>query len=130
LKKGKTQRTRLKGNSVEIQSQEKCTAADTVTILWGSELFYLPNAFSPDGDGLNDEFKPVEKYDFVETYQLSIYNRWGQLIFVTSDISQGWDGTFKGNPVPGGSYVYRIVFTAYPDYSEKQTRTGSVVVVR
>ncbi|HEY9115973.1 MAG TPA: gliding motility-associated C-terminal domain-containing protein, partial [Bacteroidales bacterium] len=107
-----------------------CFAADTVTILWGGEPFFLPNAFSPDGDGLNDEFKPVEKYDFVKTYQLSIFNRWGQLIFETSNISHGWDGTYQGKSVEQGSYVYKITFTAYPDYSKKQVMTGNVVVVR
>jgi gliding motility-associated-like protein len=66
----------------------------------------------------------------VKTYHFSIYNRWGQLIFETSDISQGWDGTFLGNQAEQGSYIYKIVFTAYPDYQNQQVLTGSVVLVR
>jgi len=115
---------------VEVISAQQCQSADTVTILWGGEPFYLPNAFTPDGNGLNDEFKPVEKYDFVKNYQFSIFNRWGQLIFETSDFAHGWDGTYQGKPVPGGTYVYRIVFTAYPNFSKRQVVTGGVVVVR
>jgi len=116
--------------AVEVASAHNCKSADAVTILWGGGSFYLPNAFTPNGDGLNDVFKPVENYDLVRTYQLTIYSRWGELMFETGDISQGWDGTFKGIPVPGGSYIYRIVFTAYPDYSKQQVVTGNVVVVR
>jgi gliding motility-associated-like protein len=116
--------------AVEVASAHNCKSADAVTILWGDGSFYLPNAFTPNGDGLNDVFKPIENYDLVRTYQLTIYSRWGELMFETSDISQGWDGTFKGKPVPGGSYVYRIVFAAYPDYSKQQVVIGNVVVVR
>jgi gliding motility-associated-like protein len=116
--------------TVEVTSQAQCKATDSVTILFSGEAIWLPNAFTPDGDGLNDEFKPVERYDMVKTYHFSIYNRWGQLIFETSDISQGWDGTFQGNPAEQGTYVYKIVFTAYPDYNQSQTKTGSVVLVR
>jgi gliding motility-associated-like protein len=116
--------------AVEVASAQNCKSSDAVTILWGDGSFYLPNAFTPNGDGLNDVFKPIENYDLVRTYQLSIYSRWGELMFETSDISQGWDGTFKGKPVPGGSYVYRIVFAAYPDYTKQQVVIGNVMVVR
>jgi gliding motility-associated-like protein len=119
--------------SVIVSTNQSCESSDSVRVLFEVDLktaFYLPNAFSPDGDGLNDEFKPVEKYDFVKTYQISIFNRWGQLIFETQNISQGWDGTYQGNPVEKGSYVYKIVFTAYPDYTKQQVATGNVVVVR
>ena len=99
-------------------------------VLWGGQSFYLPNAFTPNGDGLNDEFKPVQRYDFVKTYHLYIYNRWGQLLFETSDINTGWDGNFKGEPVQQGTYVYKIVYTAYSTGSEPQTTAGNVTLVR
>ena len=115
---------------VIVTSTESCQAADTVMVLWGGEPFWLPNAFTPNGDGLNDEFKPVQRYDFVKTYRLFIYNRWGQLIFDTPDINQGWDGTFKGQPAEQGTYVYKIVYTAYPTGRETRTKTGNVMLVR
>jgi len=116
--------------SVYVTSTEQCNASDSVTILWGGEPFWLPNAFSPNGDGLNDEFKPIERYDYLHSYYLSIYNRWGQLIFETNNISEGWDGTYKGQLAPDGTYIYRIVYKAYSTGEETQTKTGQVTLVR
>lgn len=115
---------------VTVTSKESCQSADTVMVLWGGQPFYLPNAFTPDGDGLNDEFKPVQRYDLVKTYHLYIYNRWGQLIFETSDINTGWDGTYKGNPAEQGTYVYKIVYTSPSTGNEPQSVAGSVMLVR
>ena len=116
--------------SVLVTTTESCQAADTVMVLWGGEPFWLPNAFTPNGDGLNDEFKPVQRYDLVKTYRLFIYNRWGQLIFETSDINQGWDGTYKGKPAEQGTYVYKIVYTSTSTGSGPQSVAGNVTLVR
>jgi len=115
---------------VTVTSEESCQAKDTVMVFWGGQPFYLPNAFTPNGDGLNDEFKPVQRYDFVKTYHLYIYNRWGQLIFETTDINTGWDGTFKGEPVEQGTYVYKIVYTASSTGNKLQSVAGNVTLVR
>ena len=88
---------------------------------------YLPNAFSPDGDGLNDTFKPVASADNITSFKMQIYNRWGQLLFETSDIGSGWDGSYYGNKVMGGSFVYKI---EYFIGSKNFVKTGTVVVVR
>jgi len=116
--------------SVLITSNQSCKSTDSVTILWGQSSFYLPNAFTPNGDGLNDEFKPVQRYDYVNTFHMSIFNRWGAMIFETSDINLGWDGTHKGNPAYQGTYVYKIVYTAWPNKEEQQVETGVVTLVR
>ena len=54
---------------------------------------YSPNAFSPDGDGINDLFK-ISGQGIVD-FQIEIYNRWGQMVYKSSNLSKGWDGTFK-----------------------------------
>lgn len=69
----------------------------------------VPNAFTPNGDGKNDKFYavlncPVEEYNFM------IYNRWGQLVFTTSNLSGKWDGKYKGADCPTGIYVYLIKY--------------------
>jgi len=75
----------------------------------GIYLFYIPNSFTPDGNGINDVFRPLGKdVDFVDNYNMQIFNRWGTLVFETSVIEEGWDGTYKGAPVSDGVYIWKI----------------------
>ncbi len=71
---------------------------------------YVPNAFTPDGDGINEEFKPVGYNISSENYTFLIFTRWGQLLFETYDFNQGWDGTFNGIPCWADSYVYYLQY--------------------
>ena len=116
--------------SVETTSYQNCKSADTVQLLWGGTPFYLPNAFTPNGDGLNDSFGAIPKYDYVRSYNLSIYNRWGQLIFETSNINNGWNGTFQGSPSPAGAYIYRIAYNESGESPVTKTVEGTVMLVR
>jgi gliding motility-associated-like protein len=70
--------------------------------------FYIPNAFTPDNDGLNDIFTAVG--EAIETFSMQIFNRWGELIYETNDLEKGWDGTAKGGSEVSmtGVYVYNI----------------------
>ncbi|MCF6341965.1 MAG: gliding motility-associated C-terminal domain-containing protein, partial [Bacteroidales bacterium] len=116
---------------VEVISYEGCKSSDAVEILWGGGTpFYLPNAFTPNGDGLNDIFKAVPKYDYISKYQLSIYNRWGQQIFECNDIDCGWDGNYNGNASPNGAYIYKIVYEEISQPGQSKTIEGTVVLVR
>ena len=117
--------------SVELTSFEGCKSTDTVQILWSGTPFYLPNAFTPNGDGLNDSFKAIPRYDYVNKYHLNIYNRWGQRIYETTDINSGWDGSYKGSPCIIGAYVYHIVYEEFGQQPvESKVVEGTVVLVR
>lgn len=72
----------------------------------------VPNAFSPNNDGKNDEFVPMTNRA-IPTYEMSIFNRWGQRVFYTTKFDEGWDGTYQNNgkAVDGGTYFYKIVYT-------------------
>ncbi len=70
-------------------------------------VFYLPNAFTPNGDGINDVWIPVANVVDLETYRLRIFDRWGMLLFETEDPWEGWDGTIGGQLMPDGVYVYQ-----------------------
>ena len=72
--------------------------------------FYIPNAFTPDGDGLNDEFLPLFSGVDINTVNLFIFDRWGELIFQSAKTGQGWDGTYKGKKAPLGVYVYLVKY--------------------
>jgi gliding motility-associated-like protein len=95
---------------VELESWAGCIGIDSVYILFAPpECFYIPNAFTPNGDGLNDIFKPVT-FCPVTDYHMLIYNRWGEKLFESNDISTGWDGRKNGNLCPGDTYVYMISY--------------------
>ena len=66
---------------------------------------YFPNAFTPNGDGLNDVF--TYRANLVESVQLQVFNRWGELMFFTDQLDVGWDGIYQGVIAPQGSYVYQ-----------------------
>ena len=117
--------------SVELTSFEGCKSTGAVQILWAGTPFYLPNAFTPNGDGLNDSFRPIPRYDYVNRYHLSIYNRWGQKIYETTDINKGWDGTYKGSPCMLGAYIYRVVYEEFGQLPmESKVVEGTVMLVR
>jgi gliding motility-associated-like protein len=69
---------------------------------------YLPNAFMPQG--INNQLKPVTVFVGNDGYEFFIYNRWGQLVFSTTNPNDGWDGRYNGNYVPGDVYVYLLRF--------------------
>jgi len=93
--------------------------------------YFIPSAFTPNDDGLNDLFHPVTQRTVLEPYSLTIYDRWGQIVFETRDPSRGWDGKKNGNFCLPGIYSYVI---KYPEGSvegvKPMSRTGSVVLIR
>ncbi len=88
---------------------------------------YVPNAFSPNQDGDNDVFKPV-MIGMKSLSYFKVFNRWGELIFSTTTIGEGWDGTFKGKPQDIGTYVWMAQGISYKN--EKITKKGYVVLIR
>ncbi|CAG5084971.1 DUF7948 domain-containing protein [Parvicella tangerina] len=102
-----------------------CRNLDSVEVLIESSL-YVPNAFTPNGDGYNDFFK-VEARE-VHDYQLYIFNRWGQLIFETTDTEASWDGKYKGSAVQVDAYVWKIDYL--DNQNERHKFIGHVNVIR
>ena len=88
-------------------------------------ILRLPNAFSPNGDNINDTFSPSNGV-FVN-FQMMIFNSWGELVFQGNDPSKGWDGTYNGKPAPIGAYVYKISYErdGIPTFAK-----GTVTLIR
>jgi gliding motility-associated-like protein len=121
--------------SAQVLSVEGCIGLDSSFVVFSSppELIkiFFPNAFTPNGDGLNDEFKVVTNSIDIEHFSLSIFNRWGALVYQTNDISQGWDGTFNGEYCQAGSYVYKIAYSNYvSSNTSSEIKMGTVMLVR
>ncbi|MEP6844877.1 MAG: gliding motility-associated C-terminal domain-containing protein [Panacibacter sp.] len=88
---------------------------------------FIPNAFTPNNDGLNDLFRAKINCNFSE-FHFNIFNRWGKKIFDSRDINKGWDGTYLGNKMPGGAYVYLIDYKT--SSGNIKTAKGMVVLIK
>ncbi|MFA6060931.1 MAG: gliding motility-associated C-terminal domain-containing protein, partial [Taibaiella sp.] len=93
---------------VEGSDNYGCSDTAGITIkAQGCCNLMMPNAFSPNGDGMNDRFGP-ETIGHLRGYAMRIYNRWGQMIYVSYKIEQEWDGTYNGQPAELGTYHYMV----------------------
>ena len=95
-----------------------CKVSDTVVISLDGSL-YVPNSFSPNGNGVNDVFKVIGE-DITE-FSILIFNRWGELIFESTNINQSWNGNYKGRMAQVDTYVWKIV------YSDVNTKNKEII---
>lgn len=102
----------------------KSIAVDTCTRHYS---IYIPNAFTPNGDNINDELKVYGNNIQLKT--LAIYNRWGEKLFETNDINKGWDGIHSDEPLPADTYVYYVEIVT-PSKEEVIKRKGDVLLIR
>lgn len=106
-----------------------CWAKDAVKVkLFQSDPEILvPSAFTPNADGKNDILKPI-LIGIDKLHYFSIFNRWGQQVFITTEIGKGWDGIFNGVKQPSGTYVYS---TEGVDFQGKTiAKKGTIVIIR
>ena len=80
----------------------------TITVSISNSFLDMPNAFSPNGDGVNDIYKAKASYKSIIEFHAYIFNRWGQKIFEWTDINSGWDGTWNGKQVKDGTYFVLV----------------------
>ncbi|MBQ7490148.1 MAG: gliding motility-associated C-terminal domain-containing protein [Bacteroidales bacterium] len=116
---------------VTVSDQYGCKKSDSVfvyviEVLCEEPYIFVPNAFSPNHDGKNDIL--YVRGDFIDTFIFRIYNRWGELLFETTDINSGWDGTFKGKDCSTGVYDYylEVQCLGYKKFFKK----GNVTLLR
>ena len=88
--------------------------------------FFVPDAFTPNGDGINDEF--LAKGIYVDQFRMTIYNRWGEVVYSTTNRANGWDGATNGQMAPAGQYMYRIEVIDLAGL--KTVRTGALLLIR
>ncbi len=116
--------------SLSITTTHGCSSTGSI---WIRKDCYIdiPNAFTPDGNGVNDYFFPRQLLTGnLQQFQLSIFNRWGQLLYRTSNISgKGWDGQFNNQPQPPGVYTYDIEVN-YAGHSSTERYQGNVTLIR
>lgn len=94
---------------VAISEHQCVDSVMQIVTVYPEQIFYAPNAFTPNGDEMNQTWKVyMSGYDF-KNFDLSVFNRWGELIWHTNDVNSEWDGTYKGNKVSDGVYTWSLV---------------------
>ncbi|RLD17851.1 MAG: hypothetical protein DRI69_11430, partial [Bacteroidetes bacterium] len=118
---------------VTIRAREtNCTVSDSVSYRVPGQCsdayVYVPNVFSPNGDGTNDELR-IYSRKFTELISFTIYDRWGNNVFSTEDAEVPWDGTINGQEAPSGVYVYMLRLVC-PINNSVVSYTGDVTLLR
>ncbi|MCU0434572.1 MAG: gliding motility-associated C-terminal domain-containing protein [Bacteroidia bacterium] len=110
-------------------SAPPCVLTDTIEVTGniGEAAVYIPNSFTPNGDGLNDRFTGYGEN--FSSFRLLIFNRWGELIFETTD-PNGWDGFYAGQRAKGDVYVYKLTYTSSCTGGKFVDRLGHVLLIR
>lgn len=103
------------------------SSSNEIQLLKQLNLFY-PKAFTPNDDNLNDTFNVFGYAEFMSSFELKIFNRWGELLFTTESLTEGWDGRFRGSPQPEGTYAFTAKITDLAGRTFE--RTGSFVLLR
>ena len=107
-----------------------CVDSAFVTITVDSSMNSgIPSAFTPNGDGLNDVFRPVG-LKFQRLVEFRVYNRWGQQVFYSNSIDHGWDGNFNGVPQDAGDYFYQVIIAKPGGTGENIAYKGDVTLIR
>jgi gliding motility-associated-like protein len=114
-----------------VKNQWGCIDSITKAVVIISDfLLYIPNAFTPDGDGLNDEFLPQGEFIGISAYELNVFDRWGSILFNTSDLNTGWNGNSSKTDqiVQDGVYTYLIKVKNQSD--EISLFRGTLILMR
>jgi len=114
---------------VRAYTKEDCFAIDNIKIkiFKTSPDIFVPDAFTPNGDGKNDMVKPIP-VGVTQLDYFNVYNRWGQMLFTTVEIGKGWDGKVNGVFQNAGTYIYTVQGTDY--LGKVITKKGTVVLIR
>jgi gliding motility-associated-like protein len=114
---------------LQVKDANGCIGKDTINIDPKDCIrgFYIPTAFTPNNDYKNDLFKPL-LFGNVKKYQFIIYNRWGQIVFQTTELNKAWDGTVSGEPQDPNVFVWVCTYQFVSE--EVKTERGTVVLIR
>ncbi len=122
--------------SVTITDEAGCTCVTEITITCTEvccdpDMVYIPNTFSPNGDGTNDTYgvKFGNGNTCISEYKIMIYNRWGEQVFMSMDMNATWDGTFNGEALNPDVYGYHLTYIC-DDSGEENTEIGNITILK
>ncbi|WP_090376262.1 gliding motility-associated C-terminal domain-containing protein [Dyadobacter sp. SG02] len=115
------------GYRIEAKSSDgKFTSLSNLLNFKSEAILLVPDAFTPNGDAYNERFE-VKAY-FVKDFKMSVFSRWGEVVYHSDDIAEGWDGNIKTGKAPGGYYLYKIEATNVS--GQTVVKNGSFLLIR
>lgn len=118
-----------KPGTYDVRVTNSCGTSNSTFVLTETICnIYIPSAFTPNGDGLNDLFR-ISGALYVKDFSMQVYNRWGQVVFTSANAFEGWNGTQQGLALDPGIYTYRIRFTNIQN-NEQRIVKGTVTLLR
>jgi gliding motility-associated-like protein len=114
---------------LQVTDSKACVGRDSITINPKDCMkgFYAPSAFTPNGDNRNDVFRPM-LFGNVKKYHFTVYNRWGQIVFRSTELHKGWDGKVGGTTQRSDVFVWTCIYQFEGD--SERTQKGTVTVIR
>lgn len=115
--------------SLYVRDNKNCTGRDSVTVSLKEclEGLYVPSAFTPNNDGRNDVFRAL-LFGSADYYLFTVYDRWGRIVFQTTDPRKGWNGTVSGKPQDTGAFVWTCTYQLTGQ--QKKLERGTVILIR
>jgi gliding motility-associated-like protein len=115
---------------IRVRNEDGCTGNETVVVHDKGcvQAVYIPNAFTPNGDGSNDLFKATA-FGVLDYFDLQVYNRWGELVFKTNDVKQGWNGVYRQRLQPSDTFVWYVRYR-FGGSTSFQLQKGTTVLIR
>lgn len=117
---------------VQVMDAHGCPAGDTVEVIGKTHCLigiHFPNAFTPNGDGKNDTFKPILSGS-LDSYHLAIFDRYGEIVFETNDPNIGWDGRYNNTSRPPGTFVWYAIYHFSNTPGPATTQKGTLELIR
>jgi gliding motility-associated-like protein len=118
---------------VTVADSHGCSGSDSVQLKNCDSTLFVPDAFSPNNDGVNDVFKVVSSGDNLPGFSMQIFDRWGALVFESTDINKGWNGQIQNRLAPSDTYVWIITYQQFSLTSANgstKRKHGTVVLIR
>ena len=114
---------------VKSINKNTCVSYDSVTVtVIGKTVLLLPTGFSPNGDGVNDLFGIIKYLNIEKLNRFDIYDRWGEKVFTTQDINAKWDGTYNGEKLPIGTFIWYVNAKTYDGEAVQQK--GNITLLK
>ena len=112
-----------------VYDRRGCSNVSTLRVEFvpcDESFIWIPNSFTPNSNGINDQFKAYGVN--IKQFEMIIYNRWGEKLFITRNLEQGWDGKYNGKFVQLGIYIYKIIYTDVRN--EEKNIVGKVSLIK